>query len=133
MPVIAAFNNHVFGLHPHTGARLWRFDFVKMQIGGGLVVRIAVAGEMVYAVAHNTLACIHGPTGQVIGQVAVPDLGYAFTLLATEDLLLIATDQGTLQCYSRTGQFLWRDGFPGEGFSPVALAYGGQVVQGDRS
>jgi outer membrane protein assembly factor BamB len=130
LPIICAFNNHVFGLDPATGARLWRFDFAG-GLGSGWVVRIAVVGDRVYALGNGQLVCIQGTTGQVIGRIEV-EAATGATLLATEERVLVG-GSGTLQCFSPDGRLLWHDGFKGEGASELALAHGGIVVQGDKT
>lgn len=127
-PVIVAFNHRVFGIHPTSGQRLWRYEISS----AGQFVRLAVAGDVVYALSGNKVACILIATGQVLGEVVVPGVILQETLLAAGDLLLVAGG-GEVRCFSRNGQLLWEDKFKGEGVGDVALAYGGVVAQADRS
>jgi outer membrane protein assembly factor BamB len=129
--VVVAFNNHIFGLDEATGARVWRFDFDKFP-GSGHVVRLDGADDVLYALGMGTLACIHLPTGRVLGTVQTGAVARMCTLLAARDRIVIGVGDGTVKCFSRTGQLLWEDGFKGEGASEVALAYGGRFVQADR-
>lgn len=129
-PVIVAFNNHVFGLDETTGARLWRFDF-QGAFGSGHVVRLEVADDVVYALGSGGLACLEVRSGRLIGQIKLAMIGSMCTLLAARDRILIGSGDGTVKCFSRTGQLLWEDGFKGEGGSAVALAFAGRTAQGD--
>jgi hypothetical protein len=130
--VVAATNGHVVGLHPETGAEVWRFDFPERPSGFDVAVRLAIAGEHLYALTRGWLACIHLPTGRAVGQVRTggamgPTPG---SLLAAPDRILVA-QAGVVQCFSPQGNLLWEK--RGLEFSDnVALAYGDDVVQGDR-
>jgi hypothetical protein len=130
--VVAATNSHVHGLHAETGAEVWRFEFPEQRSGFDVAVRLAMAGEFLYALTRGWLACIHLPTGRAVGQVRTrgalgPTPG---SLLAAPDRILVAQG-GVLQCFSPQGRLLWeRRGL--EFSDNVALAYGDEIVQGDR-
>lgn len=126
-PVIVAFVNHVFGMHPTTGARLWRYDF-----DSAYMVRIAIGGDMLYALGGDELVCIHLESGRTLGRVSTGMGGSVPTLLASADRILVARG-GEVRCFSRDGRLLWEDLFKGEGAGPVALAYAGGVAQADTS
>jgi outer membrane protein assembly factor BamB len=131
--LVAAFNDHVFGLDAATGAQVWRFDFPS-PMGGDWVVRIAVAGDVLYALRRGWLACIHVPTGRVMGQVQTAETVTRSpgTLLVAPDRIVLGTDNGSVQCFSHEGQLLWQRTFVEEGTSEVAFALGETVVQADR-
>ena len=131
--LVAAFNDHVFGLDAATGAQVWRFDFPSRP-GGDWVVRIAVAGDTLYALRRGALACIHVPTGRVMGQVTTAETVTRSpgTLLVTPDRIVLGTDSGSVQCFSHDGRLLWQQTFADEGTSEVAFALGQTVAQADR-
>src|SRR5690349_6519884 len=101
--VVVAMGGTVLGLDAATGARRWRYDFPDPP-KIGVLVRLAVAGEMLYALVPKRLACIHLPTGRVVGLVTTIDaFGYSGgTLLATPDRIIVGISNG-VQCWSNDG------------------------------
>jgi len=130
--LVVAMRNRVLGMNAATGARLWQFTFPTEGFMEK-IVRLAIAGDTLYAVNWRLLVCIHIPTGQVVGQVetARPPLYTPGTLLVTPDRIVLGSGAGPVQCFSREGQLLWQDDFADVEYGQVALALGDQVVQAD--
>jgi outer membrane protein assembly factor BamB len=125
--VVFAKTNRVMGLDVATGTPVWRFEFPP-DPGGEFPVRLAIAGEAIYALARHWLACIHVPTGRVIGQVRTAG---AFgrppgTLLVAGSCVLVG-QSSRLQCFTQDGRLLWETEAGGE----IALAFGDAVAQAD--
>ena len=125
--LVVAFNGRVFGVHPRTGNRIWRYE-----IGGYPIVRSQVYDQRVYAVG-GALVCLEHATGRLIWRTELETTFTGGTLLVGGGIVAVA-DAGEVTAYeSESGRHLWTDGFQGEGVGGVSLALPGISSQNDRS
>jgi outer membrane protein assembly factor BamB len=124
--LVAAFSGKIFGMHPRTGERIWRYD-----IGGLPIVRTLVLDERVYALG-GALVCLEYMTGQVIWRTELSGTFTGGTLVVGSGIVAVA-DAGEVGAYdAESGRQLWTEGFRGEGAGGVSLALPGCSAQIDR-
>lgn len=123
--VVVAFNGLAFGLRPETGERVWEADV------GAREVRIAFAGDCVFAISALTVACLDLATGHSkwTARWKAPATAIDSTILVMDDRVLIGGG-GTVTCFAASdGTQLWREDFKGKGTGTVALGIPGNVAQ----
>jgi outer membrane protein assembly factor BamB len=122
--LVVAFHGNLVAANPRTGARIWQLSLGDTQN----VVRIAIAEDHIFALAHQKLCCIEYLTGSIRWAVEV----YGDTLLVEGNMAFVG-GLGTVDCYSTVdGSPLWKDEYKGLGATSVALGVPGNVVQADR-
>lgn len=126
MILVVAFNGRLFGMHPRTGERLWRYEV------GGSTVRVQVHQDRVYAVG-DALVCLEYATGRRIWGHRLKTTFTSGSLIVGGAMVAVA-DLGEVAAYdAESGRHLWTDGFKGEGSGGVCLALPGCSIQIDRS
>ena len=121
--LIIGFNGWVLGLHPSTGDIVWQDEI------GGTAVRLVVTGDRIYAASNEGVVALEYPSGKRLWRT---ELNFADTLMLVGDRLYVSAN-GVVECLTTAGSRVFRNGFPGKGHGPVAMAFAGQVVQGDVS
>ena len=124
-PLVAAFSGRVFGLDPATGRVLWE----KTLDMAGNPSALVVTESFVYVATFSTLTCLRYTRGELVWTVDTHVAGRA-TLLLDDERLLVGK-RGVVECFSLSGERLWRNDFKGKGQGAVALGYPGAVMQAD--
>ncbi len=126
---VVAFNGKVFGIEPASGAIRWRVGL--SDLGGP--VELMIDRDLIVAIDMRTIAFIDYPSGTVRKFVDRDDLaktGRAVALADGPHLLIGGT--GEVACYTRDGEFVWDQGFTGEGYGAVSFGVPGRVRQADH-
>ncbi|KYF52254.1 outer membrane protein assembly factor BamB family protein [Sorangium sp. So ce854] len=126
--LVAAFLDRIFGVDPVKGRVLWEHKqdgIVHPSTGTALLITPAA----IYAASVSRITCLRYPTGELLWEAKTALSGRA-TLLLEGDRLFVGK-QGEIECFSLTGQSLWRNRFKGKGIGPVALGVPDNVAQPD--
>jgi outer membrane protein assembly factor BamB len=126
--LIVALNGDVAALNKKDGSELWR---TRISAGGWGTVTIAFDTEVVFACALSSpLFCLAYRTGDVLWQQATK-VRYGRAALVVEDGLAYAARGGEVECFTREGVRLWRQGLKGMGVGATALGFPGNLIQAD--
>lgn len=124
-PLVAAFSGNVFGLDSATGRVLWEQELDTAGNPSALVV----TESFVYVATFRTLACLHYRTGKIVWSVDTHVAGRATLMLHGERLFV--GKRGVIECFSLSGESVWRNDFKGKGEGAIALGHPGAVMQAD--
>jgi hypothetical protein len=123
---IVAFNGKVFGIERATGLIRWR---AALQKGP---VELMIDQDLVVAVDYGTIALIDYMSGTVRKLIQRGDVAKAMrAVILVDGPHLLIGGTGEIACYTRDGEFLWDQGFTGEGYGSVSIGVPGRVRQAD--
>jgi len=80
-----------------------------------------MAAEVVYVGIHGNVFCLDRMTGKEVWSVGLKNANFV-SLLVDGDLIIAATNGELWGLQAATGQILWHNELPGQGFGIVSLA-----------
>lgn len=123
--VVACIYQRIVGVDRRTGAHAWKHD------AGGMIKRLHVAGDRIFAGGSDRIVCLHYPSGAPIWQVASPV--FVDTLLVDGDEIFVA-GSGEMAAFAKSdGRLLWHDPLKGWGQFGIAFATPAGAAQIDDS
>lgn len=126
--LVVAFGGKVFGVSRRTGEIEWR---VKMSPTFA-PAELLVDEELVVACDPEVIVFIDYHTGAIRKYVHRTDTAAnARSIMLLDDSHVFIGGTGNVACYTRDGERVWDQGFPGEGYGAVALGLPGKVRQAD--
>jgi len=125
--IVVAFGDRVFGVDPATGEARWEHETEST----GAELFLLVTPTEIFVAARRGLTCLRYPTGEVVW--SAESRAYGRPSMVLEGDRLLVGRGGEVECYTRSGQFLWHNPFKGKGAGPVALATPSSAAQADQS
>lgn len=126
--VIVAFNGYVYALERESGNIFWKNELTS----SGGPVELVIDRDIIVACDGYALVFIDYATGTLRKRIARKDVARAArpVILPTGPHFIIGGN-GEAACYTRDGELVWEQGFPGQGFGSVSLGVPGRVRQAD--
>jgi glucose dehydrogenase len=124
--LLVGLNGQLFALDRESGEIRW-----ENQLGrsGGDVFVAMRYGLVVASPPTSTIYCVDYATGETLWQAETTSAGQT-TILIEPDCIVVGK-AGYLDCFDHDGGKLWDQPLEGKGIGAVALAFPGNIAQGD--
>lgn len=125
--LVTTFNSRVFGIDRATGDIRWS---VVRELGDDQIYEIAIEGDVVIAASSTNIGFIDYRSGTVHAIVPIGGMARRPLMVVDGGFVYLSTS-GELVCFTTRGQVVWKQGFKGHGYGPMALGLPGNIRQAD--